>query len=74
MKACKHRLAIIAPGIEHLIDCTRWHDDGEHHGKLVETKIVWQSGDRRDFTGKYVACGDRGCWLPSGHPGAHVRS
>lgn len=54
-------------------------DHDEHQGVLrdyarpgSQTTLIWQDSDRRNFTGQWMECSDRGCVLPVGHHGGHA--
>lgn len=66
---CDHRL-----GWGHLnIECDQpFGHDGDHIGSLHATRVHWLEGDRRDYTGKRLACLDDQCVLPGGHRGDHA--
>lgn len=70
MTICEHKMAW-----SHIrIECTKpaHPDDPEHSGVMLATQVIWLDGDRRDYTGEFVACTTLGCILPGGHHGSHA--
>jgi hypothetical protein len=68
--ACEHKLAWGPLRV----NCEAEGDHGpEHEGRYPGTPTVlrWIEGDRRDYTGEYVPCGNPNCILPK-HEGNHA--
>lgn len=58
-----------------IFDCRRAAGHDEDHvatGLFPDQTIHWFDGDRRCFTGDFVACDHSTCILPSGHHGNHA--
>ena len=50
--------------------CAGMLRDVAHPGSA--TRIIFDAGDRRTFTGPWLECPVRGCVLPAGHPRGHA--
>jgi hypothetical protein len=65
---CDHKLAW-----GHIrIECDNKNEHGsEHSGMLLQTRVSWLEGDRRDYVGEFIPCLDPKCILPQ-HTGSHA--
>jgi hypothetical protein len=56
------------------------HPEDNYHGAFLlnyayegsSTYITWDHADRRNFTGDWVPCPNKGCVLPADHIGNHA--
>ena len=83
---CPHKVAIIGPGVEHILNCVLRvnHEEPLHLGHLLSTEVRWLGEDRRDFTGTFRRCINKStvktagtpsglqCVLPQDHDGNHA--
>ena len=56
-------------GIDHDGNHTGLNRDAAYEGSV--TMVNWLDSDRRNFTGDFIDCPQRGCILPAGHPREH---